>query len=568
METHHPCDIEKDPTSQAAHAVGGFSLSPSMERFVFLTLIFWLMAELILKHLMTRSLYTGRFAKRYELKKILGKRPWWSHIRWLRWLRCFWKYNRGFALTQDQHLSQHESNSHALVTGTTGSGKSINPVLHTILNLEGQSIVLTDTGELYEKTSGYLASQGYLIWKIDVADPEHSDTFNPMDQMRTLPQIREGFGTIVQATMPANGHGNNSFWNERAGTGAKPLMEALQNQPDPAYRNLANVYRLLLEYDREDGQRLDPLIAEYAHESFEEYAAFVRQDPKLRSNSISSAQAALSLWADPAIAQITASTSIDLSLLRKQKIALYIRVPQEQLENYRVFLMLLYHYLFQALLKPPAKNDLDVLVMLEEFANSGVCLLPEFVHIVTTIRKYRCSLMMIVQDIKQMENLIGAAKTTSIVDGGTTHALYLPLQSLHSAQYISQVLGKCSRTYTDPLTGEFRHTTREVMTPDEIMRLPTNTAIYHKKGLAPALIHLRPYFHSRRLRKRARKPPVEITNPHFHEPLQYYPLAPVTPRSKEPKAAPAPASASNGKRFHTNGTHQPQSSSANHDGSP
>lgn len=497
-----------------------------MELFVVLTLILWLMVEQIIKNVAQTNLYNGRFAKIYELKKVLGKRPWWSFYKWLRWLRFFWKYNRGFALTQDQHLSQHDSNTHMVVVGTTGSGKTINPVLQTLLNLEGQSVFVTDiSGELYKKASGYLAKNDYLVWKIDPTDPEHSDTLNPMDYARTLSEINNESEFLISSSLPPNGR-HNIFWNKQGKVSIMAPWEGLSNQPNYEYRNLANLYRLMLEYDRDEGTRLDGFIADYAYESYQEYAAFTRQDPRLLSNSLSSAKAALSIWSDPDVAKITATTSIDLSLMRKRKVALFICVPQDKQEVYKDFISYMVRILKKELYKPVKKGDLDVMLLLEEFANSGACI-PGFENIITTIRKYRVSIMMIVQDLKQMVNLVGEARTTSIIDGGTAHAFYLPLQSLQSARYISEILGKTDRTYTDPITGELRHTYREVMTVDEIMRLPLNTGVYHKKGLPPALIHMRPYFHSRRLRKRSRIQPVEIVNPNFHKPLKFYPLKPV-----------------------------------------
>lgn len=421
-----------------------------------------------------------------------------------------------------RHLSLHLSHQHFLIVGKTGSGKTACSILPTLLNLEGQSMVVTDPGELYEKTSGYLAKQGVQVHLISLGDPRNSDTFNMMDFVQTRTAIRKVVALLIRSALP-NTNGNDAFWNNLAEQILVPLWVALVNQPDPKYRNLANLRTLLLEFGT-DGKKIDLLIAQYAdEESHREYLAFISQDQKVIQNALSTAKAALNLFGDPAIARLTATTSLDLRSLRKTPTVLYIKTPEAELEYYKFLIMVLYSELFNMAMVEPEKKDLPITFLLEEFANCGVALLPEFVNVITTIRKKRCSIGMVVQDIQQMVNLLGAAKTTSIVEGGTASTLYLPKQSFETAQRLERIIGLTARTHVDH-TGKVQESSRAVITADEIMALPHNAAIFHHAGYRPALLQLFPYYYSRKMRRRTRHEPVRIVNERYEELLAFIPL--------------------------------------------
>ena len=76
--------------------------------------------------------------------------------------------------------------SHTLVIGATGSGKTQTVILPTVkvLSKKCESMIITDPkGEIYEKTSVMLREKGYQILLLNFRDPQNGNSWNPM----TLP---------------------------------------------------------------------------------------------------------------------------------------------------------------------------------------------------------------------------------------------------------------------------------------------------------------------------------------------------------------------------------------------
>jgi len=92
--------------------------------------------------------------------------------------------NKGLLLDgKNKRLSLKESFNHLAVASRTGGGKTTAYVLPNIYKLANDncSIVLTDlSGEIYEKTSGYLKSKGFKIYVLDPTDLKSSNRFNPL----------------------------------------------------------------------------------------------------------------------------------------------------------------------------------------------------------------------------------------------------------------------------------------------------------------------------------------------------------------------------------------------------
>jgi type IV secretion system protein VirD4 len=489
----------------------------------------------ILNFLTQKPLYGNRLMSWTQHKRLLKKQPWWSRVKWLRWFRYFLPWHRGFVVNGRDHLSLNKSYSNMLVVGRTGSGKSVNSVIPNLLRLQGHSAVVVDPGELFEKTSGYLASQGYDIRVLNLGNPEQSDCINPLDYVEDKTDIDKVISMIVRNSLGLGGD-NAAFWNISAGSSMKPLLKMVVNQPDEACRNLANLRHLLMSFG-EDGERLSELAVDYLDlRSFDEYVSFLKSSPSLRKNILTTAAAATAIFADPAVAKLTARSTFHFRQLREKPTILYIKTPPEELAHYKHLIMLIYHFLFKEAMKTPSRGDLSIMFLLEEFANSGIAELPEFVNIITTCRKKRAFMMLVVQDIQQMNMLLGQAKTTSIISGGIDSVLYLPKQSLETAQHLERLIGDTHRTYTDH-KGELQESIRPVLSAQEITQLPLNTALFHHGNYPVGVLQMFPYLYSFWLRRRSHIKPVEVVNEDYDNELEYISLPLIDQRKPEPVPA-------------------------------
>ena len=90
----------------------------------------------------------------------------------------------GFPLVSDgEKLWVDDDNSHNLVIGSTGTGKTqciIHPLVK-ILAKKGESMIVTDPkGEIYRESAGLLKQKGYQILVLNFRDPQRGNTWNPL----------------------------------------------------------------------------------------------------------------------------------------------------------------------------------------------------------------------------------------------------------------------------------------------------------------------------------------------------------------------------------------------------
>ena len=83
----------------------------------------------------------------------------------------------------DTRLWYNNQSYHLLTVGTTGSGKTQNIVMPSILSIatSGASMVINDPkGELYSLTSEYLKKSGYKVYAMDYFQPLAGTCFNQL----------------------------------------------------------------------------------------------------------------------------------------------------------------------------------------------------------------------------------------------------------------------------------------------------------------------------------------------------------------------------------------------------
>ena len=86
-------------------------------------------------------------------------------------------------ISYKDHVYVDDSDSHSLIIGSSGSGKSFSFILPMLclMAMTGESGLTVDIkGELSAKTAELFKSKGYDVYFIDFIDPENSDCWNPL----------------------------------------------------------------------------------------------------------------------------------------------------------------------------------------------------------------------------------------------------------------------------------------------------------------------------------------------------------------------------------------------------
>ncbi len=419
----------------------------------------------------------------------------------------------GFSITGKEQLVRKLSFQNVLVVGTTGSGKTSSSLIPSILKLNGSLVIHDPSGELYEKTSGYLKENGYLIKVFNPAEPSLSDSFNVCSYAKDHSDLHKVARSLVQSTR--NTASGEPIWDELATSLISLLLRGLSMKPK-RFQNLPNVLHLLNELAI-DPSHVRPFFAATGHHGLiQEFDAFAKYEDKLRTSVLASAKGALHYLADERIAEVTSTDTLDLRTLRTRKTAIFIQNKIGEGAYYKPLSSLFFESLFSVLFDHrPEHSDHDVYLLLDE-ASSLVC--PTLPLAIANLRKYRVGMMLCLQEFSQLVDIYGAEGAETI-RSNCYGKLYHGGGSLQSCEEISRMLGLYTFTDSDGIKRN-----RSLMTPDEIRMLPPSRALFVSGTARPLLVRLRPYFKQRSLAELTRIPAV-VRSPHRIDSIPRYPLS-------------------------------------------
>ena len=403
-------------------------------------------------------------------------------------------------------LSEKASFESVLTVGGMGRGKTSIFLIPNLLTAADASYVVTDTsGEIYERTSGYLASKGYQIKVLNLMDMNRSDQYNPLVQARSYTDLSLLAGTLIRSAYPNSGS-DQQFWNAGAEKLTRVFINCLSNHGNPYYQNLANIRHLIANFDTHHsppGQlgRMDQFVLQNTQSdpsTFADYQAIANGNPKTIASILTTADVALSPLGDPALANLLSANTIDFSDLRQRKTIIYVMVRQQQLTHYQFLLNLFYTDLINSLLGSLANTDRPVYLLLDEFGHLQI---PQFDVFSTTARKYRVGFWIFLQSLAQLEARYGRDRAKITLDGLQTE-IYLPGSNLTTARSIEQRLGT--------LMSAHSKAAKPLMNADQIIRMKDNQALLLHSNKRPMLMKTRPYFRNRGLRSRASRNPKQL----------------------------------------------------------
>lgn len=396
-------------------------------------------------------------------------------------------FNHGFCVTGSKSLTKEASFTNCFVSGPTGSGKSSTSILGSAFSLSkgNSSIIYFDvSGELFEKSSGYLSQKRYKILRMDFSNPEYSESFNPLARCKSISDIQKIAHLIILNSMGEAK--TDPFWNRSSEMIISLFARYLIFHSDKQYRNLYNVLRLVEEFIINPGA-IDLLFVKANDEDLlKNYKAALVMGERTLQSVIASVRAALNLWADETVIRTTSTDTLDFELLRKEKICIYVTTPLKDLHYFKPLSALFFQCFFNEVMSAiPQKSDRAVFAIIDEAATMRFSNLSV---IISNIRKYRAGVMLCMQDENALISLYGQNEAHQIKTNMGCQ-IFLKGQPLHTCHELSQILGKY--TYTDD-KGIDR--SRELMTADELRMC--DDAIVLIGNYAPLKCKMVPYFNN------------------------------------------------------------------------
>ena len=430
----------------------------------------------------------------------------------------------GFILSRNHYLGTDPKkvkvNKNILVFGGSGSGKSAAYVKPNILQKLGSYVITDPKGELYRETSGYLKANGYEVKVLNLVDTEYSNRYNPLAHIRDYSDV-----DIIAHTIVAGGEGDGGgksadpFWDNTAKMLLKACIYYVISVLPEEERNLSSCLNIVRAGGSDESifDRLFVGELKPDHPGRKEYEGIRVGADKTKQSIAISLVSKLSHFDSPNMQRLTTTNDIDFEDLGEKKVALYVISPDSH-STYNYILTIFYGQLLQRLyaLADRCGGALHqpVYLLLDEFANIGK--IPDFNQKLSTSRSRLISMSIIVQSIDQLVDLYKDLHENIIANCDTQ--LFLGSQSIKTCEYFSKSLGQTTLTFQnksknrdekDTKTQGYSYSEqrqgRELMTIDELKRMPYDDMIILIRGLKPIMAKKAWYYKHHPERENARR---------------------------------------------------------------
>ena len=369
------------------------------------------------------------------------------------------------------------------------------------------SYVFTDPkGELYDKTAGYLKSQGYDIKIFNLVNPKNSDGYNPLMHIRSEIDVDVIANTIVKGQSDVQNQAD-PYWDDMAEMLLKALIYYLLATRPEEEQNLASCAELVRAANNNGGGNLLTELMNqlpYDHPARMNYKSIEIAPDKTYSSILSSLQSKLGKFDSKEIAELTSTNTIDFEGIGSKKTAVYV-ISSDTHAAYDFLLTIFFSQMIQRLydfadLSGGALPQ-PTYFILDEFANIGR--IPDFDKKISTSRSRKISFSVILQNLDQLEAVYEKSHETIIGNCDTT--LFLGSNSQKTVEYFSKELGEKTVSRDSWSVNKDKHMWRQgysksdqimaraLMTPDELRRLDNDMCIIFEKGIKP--IKARKYYY-------------------------------------------------------------------------
>lgn len=401
---------------------------------------------------------------------------------------------------------KYKRNKNVTVIGGSGAGKSYNFVIPNIMQMNSDYLVTDPKGEILRKTGTMLKENGYEIRVLNLVEMDKSDYFNLFSYIDKTKQ--QEVISMIDLIMKNTNDGEKSkdpFWDSAEVLLMTAMVFYVLEKGGDDEVNIGTMMYLinLIDLNIEDGEKdvVDLLFEDFEKEYGSEHIAvmnfksFRNAGSKNQGSILLTNSSRLSLFNVNEVKRLMKYDTLELDKMGEGKRAIFIIVSPAD-KTFSFIAGLLYTQLFKVLDFKANRvygGSLPNTVMfyLDEFANTGK--FPDFEMVLAYARSLNIGLVPIFQSMSQMITMFGKDEYEKILDNCDT-LLILSAKGKTTTEYISSILGKktIDTVNKNKSFGQQRSTSlndsimgRELMTPDEIVRMDINKCIIFIRGIRP-----------------------------------------------------------------------------------
>ncbi|MDR6849935.1 MULTISPECIES: conjugal transfer protein TraG [Alphaproteobacteria] len=399
------------------------------------------------------------------------------------------------------HYLRHDGPEHVLCFAPTRSGKGVGLVVPTLLAWPESCIVHDIKGENWQLTAGFRARHGRVLL-FDPTNPA-SAAYNPLLEVRRGEwEVRDVQNVADVLVDPEGSLEKRNHWEKTSHAllvGAilhvlyaeadKTLAGVASFLSDPR-RPIETTLRAMMTTPHLGEAGVHPVVASAARE-------LLNKSENERSGVLSTAMSFLGLYRDPVVARVTRACDWRISDLVSgpQAVTLYLVVPPSDISRTKPLIRLVLNQIGRRLTEElhPKGNRHRVLLMLDEFPALGR--LDFFESALAFMAGYGLKAFLIAQSLNQIEKAYG--QNNAILDNCHVRVSFATNDE-RTAKRISDALGtatemRAMKNYAghrlSPWLGHLMvsrtETARPLLTPGEVMQLPSDQEIVMVSGVAP-----------------------------------------------------------------------------------
>ncbi len=425
----------------------------------------------------------------------------------------------------DGHYLRHEGPEHVLTFAPTRSGKGVGLVVPTLLSWPASAVIHDIKGENWQITAGWRSRFSHCLL-FNPTDAQ-SAAYNPLLEVRRgAHEVRDVQNIADILVDPEGALEKRNHWEKTSHAllvGA--ILHVLYAGEDKTLRGVANflsdpaspfeltLHRMMTTKHLGDAQH--PVVASAARE-------VLNKSDNERSGVLSTAMSFLGLYRDPTVAEVTSRCDWRIAdlIAAEHPVSLYLVVPPSDISRTKPLIRLILNQIGRRLTESLDGSDgiqrrHKLLLMLDEFPALGR--LDFFETALAFMAGYGIRSFLIAQSLNQIDKAYG--QNHSILDNCHVRVTFATNDE-RTAKRISETLGtatelRAQRNYAGhrlaPWLGHLmvsrQETARPLLTPGEVMQLPTDEAVVMVSSVAPIKAKKLRYFSDANFKQRVFPPP-------------------------------------------------------------
>src|SRR5882672_4981156 len=423
---------------------------------------------------------------------------------------------------------RHDGPEHVLCFAPTRSGKGVGLVIPTLLTWPHSTIVHDIKGENFQLTSGFRAQFGSVLL-FDPTNPG-SAAYNPLLEIRKGDyEVRDAQNIADILVDPEGALERRNHWEKTSHSllvGAilhvlyaeedKTLAGVATFLSDPG-RPIESTLRLMMATPHLGERGVHPVVAQAARE-------LLNKSDNERSGVLSTAMSFLGLYRDPIAARVTSRCDWRIGDLVEadHPVTLYLVVPPSDISRTKPLVRLILSQIGRRLTESleGVERRHQLLLMLDEFAALGR--LDFFETALAFQAGYAIRAFLICQSLNQLAKAYG--ENNSVLDNCHVRIAFA-CNDERTAKRISDALGiateqRAMKNYAGHRLSPWlahlmvsrQETARPLLTPGEVMQLPSTDEIIMVAGLPPIRAKKIRYYEDRAFCGRVRPAPALPTS--------------------------------------------------------